>query len=115
MAGIGICTSRPSGTLVLAADDGILREVAASLLGLLVTPSQLLTNLGGEIIVALALIFVARPVAVYLGLAPFRFSQWNLLRLAARNPAALDLIDSNPALAWGLARFEALFHDGHLP
>ncbi|MBL8698997.1 MAG: potassium/proton antiporter [Alphaproteobacteria bacterium] len=44
------------------------------LLGLLVTPSQLLNNWSGEIVVALALIFLARPVAVFIGLAPFRFS-----------------------------------------
>ncbi|MBM3524189.1 MAG: potassium/proton antiporter, partial [Alphaproteobacteria bacterium] len=44
------------------------------LLGLLVSPSQLLHNWWAEIVVALALIFIARPVAVFVGLAPFRFS-----------------------------------------
>ncbi|HPA17491.1 MAG TPA: hypothetical protein PLU30_07070 [Verrucomicrobiae bacterium] len=36
-------------------------------------------------------------------LAGFRFGQWRLLRLASRDPAFLDLVDSNPALAWALA------------
>lgn len=36
-------------------------------------------------------------------LARFRFGQWRLLRLVAREPAVLDLIGSNPALAWAAA------------
>lgn len=43
------------------------------LLGLLVTPSALLGDLGFALVVAFGLIFVARPMAVYLCLAPFRF------------------------------------------
>jgi cell volume regulation protein A len=44
------------------------------LLGLLVTPSALLANWTAEILIALTLIFVARPIAVFVSLAPFRFS-----------------------------------------
>jgi len=44
------------------------------MLGLLVTPSALLPNLLPSIAVALVLIFVARPLAVWLCLMPFRFS-----------------------------------------
>jgi potassium/hydrogen antiporter len=44
------------------------------LLGLLVTPSQLLNNWHAEILVALSLIFIARPIAVFVSLAPFQFS-----------------------------------------
>lgn len=44
------------------------------LLGLLVTPSMLFRDVWGEIGVALALILVARPVAVWLSLLPFRFT-----------------------------------------
>ncbi len=44
------------------------------LLGLLVTPSKVLPVLGPALIVALVLIFIARPVAVWLCLAPFNFS-----------------------------------------
>ncbi len=44
------------------------------LLGLLVTPSALLQNWSGEILIALALIFIARPIAAFVALAPFRFS-----------------------------------------
>ncbi len=43
------------------------------MLGLLVTPSRLLPDLIPGIAVALVLIFIARPVAVFLCLAPFRF------------------------------------------
>jgi potassium/hydrogen antiporter len=44
------------------------------MLGLLVTPSALLPNLLPSVAVALVLIFVARPLAVWLCLMPFRFS-----------------------------------------
>ncbi|WP_429911981.1 potassium/proton antiporter [Glycocaulis sp.] len=43
-------------------------------LGLLVTPSQLLLYAPSAILFALALIFFARPLAVWLCLAPFKFS-----------------------------------------
>ena len=43
------------------------------MLGLLVTPSQLLTHLGAAVVTAFILMLVARPVAVVLCLAPFRF------------------------------------------
>jgi len=43
------------------------------LLGLLVTPSALFADWRAEIVIALALIFVARPIAVFASLAPFRF------------------------------------------
>ncbi len=45
------------------------------LLGLLVTPTDLLTNLLPSLGVALVLMLVARPAAVWLCLAPFRFSR----------------------------------------
>jgi cell volume regulation protein A len=44
------------------------------LLGLLVTPSELLPHLGSSLALALVLMFVARPAAVWLCLLPFRFS-----------------------------------------
>jgi cell volume regulation protein A len=44
------------------------------LLGLLVSPQRLGASFGPAVIVALVLMFVARPVAVLLCLAPFRFS-----------------------------------------
>ncbi|MDZ7683848.1 MAG: potassium/proton antiporter [Gammaproteobacteria bacterium] len=43
------------------------------ILGLLVTPSSLLDVIYPGLVVALVLIFIARPVAVVLSLAPFRF------------------------------------------
>jgi cell volume regulation protein A len=44
------------------------------LLGLLVSPLRLGSSLGPAVIVALVLMLVARPLAVFLCLAPFRFS-----------------------------------------
>jgi cell volume regulation protein A len=44
------------------------------LLGLLVSPQRLGASIGPAVIVALVLMFVARPVAVFLCLAPFRFN-----------------------------------------
>jgi cell volume regulation protein A len=44
------------------------------LLGLLASPARLLTYAGGALIVAAVLMLVARPVAVFLCLQPFRFS-----------------------------------------
>lgn len=44
------------------------------LLGLLVTPSALLADLTFALTIGLGLIFIARPVAVFLCLAPFRFN-----------------------------------------
>ncbi|GEP08013.1 potassium/proton antiporter [Methylobacterium oxalidis] len=44
-------------------------------LGILVTPSRLIEQAGPSLIVALALIFVARPLAVLVCLAPFRFTR----------------------------------------
>jgi potassium/hydrogen antiporter len=61
----------------LAAMDGFAWLAQAGmflLLGLLVTPSTLVVSLGPGLAVALVLIFVARPVAVWLCLLPFRFS-----------------------------------------
>jgi len=44
------------------------------LLGLLVSPSRLLNSVGPAVVVALALMILARPLAVFLCLAPFRFN-----------------------------------------
>ncbi|MCP1973413.1 potassium/proton antiporter [Bradyrhizobium elkanii] len=44
------------------------------LLGLLVSPHRLLSSAGGAVLVAFALMLVARPLAVLICLAPFRFN-----------------------------------------
>jgi potassium/hydrogen antiporter len=44
------------------------------LLGLLVSPKRLFDSVGPAVVVALALMVLARPVAVFLCLAPFRFN-----------------------------------------
>src|SRR5246127_2489260 len=44
------------------------------LLGLLVSPHRLLSSVGAAVVVAFALMLVARPVAVFLCLAPFKFN-----------------------------------------
>lgn len=61
----------------LAAMDGYAWLAQAGmflLLGLLVTPSTMAGSLGSGLAVALTLILVARPVAVWLCLMPFRFT-----------------------------------------
>jgi cell volume regulation protein A len=61
---------------ILRFHDGlawIAQIVMFLMLGLLVTPSKLLANWGAEIGIALALILVARPVAVFLCLVPAKF------------------------------------------
>ena len=44
------------------------------LLGLLVTPREMVENLWAELVIAVVLIVVARPIAVWLSLIPFRFT-----------------------------------------
>ncbi|MEO8280066.1 MAG: potassium/proton antiporter [Ideonella sp.] len=61
----------------LAAMDGYAWLAQAGmflLLGLLVTPSTMVQSLGPGLAVAATLIFVARPIAVWLCLLPFRFT-----------------------------------------
>jgi len=48
-------------------------------LGLLVFPSQLLVNLKAEIFIALFLIFIARPIGVYLSLIFFKYSKREMM------------------------------------
>lgn len=69
----------------LAAMDGYAWLAQAGmflLLGLLVTPSTMLRSIGPGLAVALTLIFVARPVAVWVCLLPFRFSVRETLFIA---------------------------------
>mgnify|MGYP003344745384 CR=1 FL=1 len=51
------------------------RLILEVLLGLLVTPSALFADWRAEIVIALALIFVARPAAVFIALAPFQIGR----------------------------------------
>lgn len=44
------------------------------LLGLLVSPQRLMGSIGPAVVIALALMLVARPIAVFICLAPFRFN-----------------------------------------
>jgi cell volume regulation protein A len=78
LAGLVLGNHRHRAQAVIARfHDGLawLAQIAMFLLlGLLVTPSALLDRLAGELIIAVALLLVARPVAVWLCLLPFRFT-----------------------------------------
>ncbi len=74
-----------AGRLIRRFHDGIAwtsQIIMFVLLGLLVTPSALMDDLVPGILVALALCFVARPIAVYLCLIPFRFTREERLFIA---------------------------------
>ncbi|HSO07746.1 MAG TPA: potassium/proton antiporter [Pelomicrobium sp.] len=77
LAGVVLGNRRPRGELaILRMHDGLawLAQIVMFLfLGLLATPSDLVATAGAGIVVALILMLVARPVAVALSLAPFRF------------------------------------------
>jgi potassium/hydrogen antiporter len=84
------------------------------LLGLLATPSQMISHLGGELAVAIALIVVARPLAVWLSLIPFRFTwqekafiSWVGLRGAV--PIFLASIPVIAGVARGIEYFNVAF------
>jgi potassium/hydrogen antiporter len=84
------------------------------LLGLLVTPSLLLNDLPTVLIIALGLILIARPVAVWVSLLPFRFDwqermfiAWVGLRGAV--PIFLAAIPVIAGVADGIVFFNAAF------
>ena len=72
---IGNRPTRAHNTVVafLDAATWLAQIVMFVLLGLLVWPERLLSTLGPALLVALVLMFVARPAAVFLCLTPFRF------------------------------------------
>jgi cell volume regulation protein A len=70
---------------ILRVHDGLAwlcQIVMFVVLGMLVTPSALLPNGWSELAVALVLILVARPVAVWLSLLPFRFPRREQIYIA---------------------------------
>jgi potassium/hydrogen antiporter len=84
------------------------------LLGLLVTPSLLLNDLPAILVIALGLIFIARPLAVWVSLVPFRFDwqerlfiAWVGLRGAV--PIFLAAIPVIAGVADGIVFFNAAF------
>jgi cell volume regulation protein A len=73
---VGNRRTRAHGTLVVFLDavTWLAQIVMFVLLGLLVTPARLPSSAGPALIVAAGLMFLARPAAVFLCLAPFAFS-----------------------------------------
>lgn len=73
---IGNRPTRAHNALVtfLDAATWLAQIVMFVLLGLLASPQRLVASIGPAVIVALVLMLVARPLAVFLCLAPFRFS-----------------------------------------
>jgi cell volume regulation protein A len=115
VAGLVVGNRRPPGiAAVLDFSEAVtwIAQIGMFLLiGLLVTPNQLLTDLEAGLVVFAALTFLARPVAVVLCLAPFRFG-WREHAFAAwvglRGSVAV-LLAAIPALA-GLAQAERYFN-----
>lgn len=72
---VGNQSTRAHNTVVVFLDAAtwLAQIVMFVLLGLLVWPQRLADSLWGALAVALALMFVARPLAVFACLAPFRF------------------------------------------
>jgi cell volume regulation protein A len=80
-------------------------------LGLLVFPSELPSVVGGGLLFALVLIFVARPVAVFLSLIPFRFSVGQKLMIAwVGLRGAVPIILATLPLLAGVPRADFLFN-----
>lgn len=73
---VGNRPTRAHNTVVVFLDAAtwLAQIVMFVLLGLLSSPSRLLLTLGAALLVAFTLMLVARPIAVFLCLAPFRFS-----------------------------------------
>src|SRR5256886_14413383 len=73
---IGTQQTRAHNSVVtfLDAATGLAQIVMFVLLGLLVSPQRLVSSIVPAVIVALVLMLVARPLAVFLCLAPFRFN-----------------------------------------
>ncbi len=86
VAGIVIGTgSLPFGRAIYLFHDGLawLSQITLFvMLGLLSEPSRLLAAAGPGLLIAAALVFVARPVAVFLSALPFRFSLRDILFLS---------------------------------
>ncbi len=115
LAGLVLGNRRHRAQLVISRfHDGLAwlaQIVMFLLLGLLVTPSALLNNVAGELAVALALIVVARPAAVWLCLWPFRFTWQEKLFIAwvGLRGAVPIFLASIPVMA-GVPRAMAYFN-----
>jgi cell volume regulation protein A len=86
LAGLIVGNHRHRATLSIGRfHDGLAwlgQIVMFVMLGLLVTPSQLVPNLPAYLILAVFLILIGRPIAVYLCLLPFRFPWQERLYIA---------------------------------
>jgi cell volume regulation protein A len=73
---VGNNPTRAHNTVIVFLDAAtwLAQIVMFVLLGLLVLPQRLPINAGPALVIALALMFIARPAAVFSCLAPFRFS-----------------------------------------
>jgi cell volume regulation protein A len=116
----GLIVAHRAGAIVersLAAMDGYAWLAQASLfllLGLLVTPRDVLADLPGALLVAAVLMFVARPLAVALCLKPLRF-QWGEIAflswvgLRGAVPVVLALFPLLAGVSQAMLLFEVAF------
>jgi len=81
------------------------------LMGLLSFPSRLLAVAGPALLIAVVLIFVARPIAVFLSIAPFRFTTRQLSFISwAGVKGAVPIILAIYPLMFGLPRGPLIFN-----
>ena len=114
LAGLIVGNRRHKGKqLIVRFHDGLawlMQIVMFLMLGLLVTPHKLVPDLGPAVIVALALMLVARPIAVALSLAPFGFRPREIAFVSwvGLRGAVPIFLATQPVLA-GLPHAEAYF------
>ena len=115
LAGLGLGQAEfPNKKSIMKFHDGLawISQIAMFVtLGLLVFPSHLVPFIGSGLLVTLVLMFVARPVSVFLCLLPFNFSALKKIMLAwVGLRGSMPIILATFPLAAGIAQAETIFN-----